>query len=53
MPLIHEFEKHSQPGLPIINKKRYGNGFADLLPLITKAAKTIGSVNKSIARMLM
>ena len=56
MPLIHEFEKHNQitvndlqnVNLPIINKKRYGNGFVDLIPLITKVAKTIGNVYSTI-----
>ena len=48
MPLIHEFEKYKQINLPIINKKRYGNGFVDLIPLVTKVAKTIGNVYSTI-----
>ncbi len=50
MPVIHDFERHNFTGgsllvdsnqhdtadkLPFINKKRYGNGLADIIPSIT------------------
>ena len=49
MPIIQVFEEHNFKGgsialaganflvvqLPIINKNRYGNGFADIIPSIT------------------
>ncbi len=61
MPIIHRFEEHNfaskqRREIPIIiNKKRQGNGFADILPsitnfignnkdLISNVAKTTGSI---------
>ena len=40
MPIIQEFEKHNFStkegcSLPILNKKRYGNGLADIIPAIS------------------
>ena len=39
MPIIHEFEEHNftskEGNLPIVNKKRHGNGIADIIPSIT------------------
>ena len=37
MPIIHEFEEQNfkeEGSIPIINKKRYGNGFADIISSI-------------------
>ena len=47
MPIIHEFEEQNfkEGGtIPIINKKRYGNGFADIIPSISN----IVSINKEL-----
>ena len=69
MPIIHDFEEHNftqkeggsiltSLDLPVINKKRYGNGIADIIPAITNiignnkelisnvsnVAKTLGSI---------
>ena len=69
MPIIHDFEEHNftqkeggslltSLDLPVINKKRYGNGIADIIPAITNiignnkelisnvsnVAKTVGSI---------
>ena len=38
MPIIHEFEEQNFKeggSIPIINKKRYGNNFADIIPSIS------------------
>lgn len=69
MPIIHEFEKHNfteKNNLPvIINKKRYGNGLADIIPTLTNiitnkelisnisnVAKAAGSVADGSAKII-
>ena len=68
MPIIHEFEKQNFSiggSLPIINKKRYGNGLADIIPSLTNflgnnselisnvsnAAKAVGSVANASSKV--
>ena len=54
MPVIHDFEEQNLTiggSLPITNKKRYGNGFADILPSLTSFlgnnSELIGNVSNA------